>query len=178
MLSYYYFFKETASFFVSFSSLVFSSTWLSNVAPCVRTAELKHGQGNQLNISLSQLTIDLLSDGVFRPFEFKVNQDPQRNRGKEYSNKRLFYKNSRREDTFRTKLTCAAQEEIQRFKCFVCFLHLKVPKQNGIKAFEFSEHKIKELVELPLHLEQSARTQPKWKWMFEKIYMLIAEWHI
>lgn len=27
---------------------------------------------------------------------------------------------------------------------------------------------MKELVELPLHLEQSARAQLKWNWMFEK----------
>lgn len=59
---------------------------------------------------------------------------------------------------------CTAYKEIQRLKCFV-FFHLKISKQNGIKGFEFSEQKIKELVELPLHLEQSARAQPKWKWI-------------
>lgn len=37
---------------------------------------------------------------------------------------------------------------------------------------------MKELVELPLHLEQSARAQLKWNWMFEKIYMLTAEWYV
>ena len=34
---------------------------------------------------------------------------------------------------------------------------------------------MKELAELPLHLEQSARAQPKWKWIcLKKIYMLTA----
>lgn len=47
----------------------------------------------------------------------------------------------------------------------VFFFYLTISKQNGIKGFEFSVHKIKALIELPLHLEQSARAQPKWKWI-------------
>lgn len=48
---------------------------------------------------------------------------------------------------------------------FCFFFHFKISNQNRIKGFEFNVHKIKELVELPLHLEQSARAQPKWKWI-------------
>lgn len=47
----------------------------------------------------------------------------------------------------------------------IFYFHLKISKQNGIKGFEFSVHKVKVLIELPLHLEQSARGQPKWKWI-------------
>lgn len=89
-----FFFKKTTSFL--FSPLLFFPpgscffppphyTWLSSVAPHVKSAEFKHFQGNQLNISSSRLTVDLLSDAVCCPFEFKTNQNPQRIRGKEYS---------------------------------------------------------------------------------------------
>lgn len=56
----------------------------------------------------------------------------------------------------RTRLMCSQLMKQYRDSSVGFFSHLKISKQNGIKGFEFSVHKIKALIELPLHLEQSA----------------------
>lgn len=44
-------------------------------------------------------------------------------------------------------------------------LCIKKAKQTEVKRSDFSVHKIKELVGLPLHSDPSAGVQPKWKWI-------------
>lgn len=125
MLSYYFYLRKQDFFFpfLSFSGSCFFFFFLLYLAlkccfPCQNgwTQTLPKRLVKHKSFQVNSWFIIWWS---LLHFEFKANKNPQRIRGKEYSVKWLFYKDSKGKDTFRTRLMCTAYEEIQRYKCFV-----------------------------------------------------------